>query len=141
MAPFAAEAPDLVDVELGQHRGHSPEANDLSWPAAAPRHLGGALGHGLPPAQQGHRSLRQVAPIGHLPLVVGLDHHRGDQALDGGVVGEDPDHVGAALDLSMEALERVGRPDLAPVDSGKAVKASRSSLASLSMVATSGNWP
>ncbi len=50
---------------------------------------------------------------------MGLDDHRGDQALDGLVVREDPDHVGAALDLPVDALERVGRPDLPPVDLGE----------------------
>ena len=31
------------------------------------------------------------------------------------VVGEDADDVGAAADLAVEALQRVGRPELAPV--------------------------
>ena len=35
-----------------------------------------------------------------------------DQAL---IVGEDPDDVGAAADLAVEALERVRGPQLAPV--------------------------
>ena len=38
-----------------------------------------------------------------------------DQAGDRGVVREDADHVGAALDLLVEPLERFGAPDLAPV--------------------------
>ena len=50
---------------------------------------------------------------------MGFDHHGGDQAFDRRVVGEDPDHIGATLDLSMEAFEGVGRPDLAPVRFGK----------------------
>ena len=33
---------------------------------------------------------------------------RADEADDGRVVGEDPDHVGAALDLAVEALDGVG---------------------------------
>jgi hypothetical protein len=47
--------------------------------------------------------------------VVLLDgQHRG-QADQASVVGEDPDDVGAPADLAVEALERVGRADLAPV--------------------------
>ena len=56
----------------------------------------------------------------------------------GGVVGEDPDDVGAALDLTVQALEGLVDQTLRQCDSGKAQKASRSSLASSSMVATSG---
>ena len=47
--------------------------------------------------------------------VVLLDRqHRGqaDQTL---VVGEDPDDVGPPADLTVEALERIGRAQLAPV--------------------------
>ncbi len=67
-----------------------------------------------------HGSLGQVAPLGDLPLVVGLEQHRPGQAGDGRLVGEDADHVGAALDLAVEALQRVGGPDLAPVGLGEA---------------------
>ena len=38
--------------------------------------------------------------VGDLPLVVGFDGDARCQAQQGGVVGEDPDDVGAALDLS-----------------------------------------
>lgn len=73
------------------------------------------------------------------PFVVGLEDDGGDEPGDGGVVGEDPDDVGAALDLAVDALERVGRPDLAPVGLREpGVKARRSSVASLSMAAMSG---
>jgi len=47
--------------------------------------------------------------------VVGFDGQHRDQADEGGVVGEDADDVGAAADLAVEALERVGRAQLAPV--------------------------
>ena len=42
-----------------------------------------------------------------------------DQAHHRRGVGKDADHVGAAFDLLVEPLERVVRPDLAPVRSGK----------------------
>ena len=37
-------------------------------------------------------------------------------------IGKDPDHAAAALDLFVETLERIGTPDLAPVDSGERTK-------------------
>jgi hypothetical protein len=64
----------------------------------------------------------------------------GGQAGDGGLVGEDAHDVGAALELLVEPLQWVRRPDLAPVSNREAAKANRSSLESLSMVATWGNW-
>lgn len=51
---------------------------------------GGELGHGV---------FGEVGAVGDLPLVVGLEEDGADQAQDGGVVGEDPDDVGAPLDL------------------------------------------
>ena len=62
----------------------------------------------------GERLGAQVASC-DLPLVVLLGQDGADQADDGVVVGEDADHVGAALDLAVEAFERVVGPDLAPV--------------------------
>jgi hypothetical protein len=39
---------------------------------------------------------------------VGLPEQQGsDEPDDGGLVGKDADHVGAALDLAVEALDRV----------------------------------
>ena len=49
------------------------------------------------------------------PLVVLLEQDGADEADDGGLVGEDADDLGAALDLAVEALERVGRVQLGPV--------------------------
>jgi hypothetical protein len=42
-----------------------------------------------------------------LPLVIGLHEHRSDQARDALLVGEDADHVGPALDLLVQSLERI----------------------------------
>jgi hypothetical protein len=42
--------------------------------------------------------------LGDLPRVVGLGDDGGDEAEDGGVVGEDPDDAGTALDLGVEAF-------------------------------------
>ena len=44
-----------------------------------------------------------------------LDQGGADQAHDGGVVREDAHHVGAPLDLLVDALQRVGRVDLRAV--------------------------
>ena len=48
------------------------------------------------------------------PLVVLLGQDRADEADHGLTVREDPDDVGSAADLAVEALLRVVRPDLAP---------------------------
>jgi peroxiredoxin len=50
---------------------------------------------------------------------VDLDQHGANQADDGGVVGEDPDDVGAAFDLLVDPLQGVGGGDLGPVASGE----------------------
>ena len=57
----------------------------------------------------------EVAPVAVLPFVVSFDQHAAGEPQQGGGVGEDPDDVGAALDLAVEPLEGVGRPDLVPV--------------------------
>ena len=64
--------------------------------------------------QDGERLGAEVAAC-DLPLVVLLGEDGADQADDGVAVREDPDHVGAALDLLVEPLERVVGPDLTPV--------------------------
>src|SRR4051812_50218041 len=48
------------------------------------------------------------------PFVVLLGQDSADQADDGGPVGEDADHVGAAADLAVEPFVGVVGPDLAP---------------------------
>jgi len=47
--------------------------------------------------------------------VVLLDRQHRDQPDQGGVVGEDADDVGAAADLAVKPLQRVGRAELAAV--------------------------
>ena len=49
------------------------------------------------------------------PLVVLLEEDGADEAGDGGLVGEDADDLGAALDLAVEPFERVGGVKLRPV--------------------------
>jgi hypothetical protein len=55
--------------------------------------------------QFGHGGFGQVAAVADLPLFVGLDEHGADETGDGLRVGEDPDHVGSALDLTVEPLD------------------------------------
>jgi hypothetical protein len=55
------------------------------------------------------------APDLELPVLVLLQQHRSHQACNGGIVGEDPDDAGAALDFLVDPLEQVGAPDLSPV--------------------------
>src|SRR3954447_26276448 len=64
--------------------------------------------------ESGHRLLADVAAPDQ-PLVVGLDGEHRDEPDQAGVVGEDADDVGAAGDLAVEALERIGGADLGPV--------------------------
>ena len=56
------------------------------------------------------------------PFVVLLDQQRAGEPDRAGVVGEDPDDVGAAADLAVDALQRVGRAELGPVRGGEAVE-------------------
>ena len=63
----------------------------------------------------GHGFLEQVAVFGDLPLVVGLDQHAGRQAQQRGRAGEDPDDIGSTFDFPVQPLQRIGRPDLAPM--------------------------
>ena len=42
-----------------------------------------------------------------LPLVIEFEQHGTDEADDRGLVGEDADDIGAALDLLVDALDRV----------------------------------
>ena len=65
------------------------------------------LGVGGRRRQLGHGLELHVAVL-QLPLVVLLQQHGADQADDRGLVGEDADDVGPALDLLVQALQRVG---------------------------------
>jgi len=57
------------------------------------------------------------------PLIVLLDQHRAGEADQRGVVGEDADDVGAPADLAVDALQRVGAPELGPVLARQRVEA------------------
>jgi hypothetical protein len=45
--------------------------------------------------------------MAHGPFVVSLEQDRSDLAGDGGLVGEDADQLGSALDLAREPLELI----------------------------------
>ncbi len=53
------------------------------------------------------------------PLVVLFGQHSSDEADDGSAVGEEPDDIGSAPSLSLEALAGLFGPDLAPDVPGK----------------------
>jgi len=78
--------------------------HELGW-----CHLLGGLG------EQGHGAFGEVAAVADLPLVMGFDQHRAGQPQQRLRVGEHPDNVGAALDLLVQSLQRVRRPDLLPM--------------------------
>jgi hypothetical protein len=54
--------------------------------------------------------------------VVGFDAEHAGEADQAAVVGEDADDVGASSDLAVEALEGIGRSELAPVVSWERVE-------------------
>ncbi len=53
------------------------------------------------------------------PLVGLLEEDGADEPNHGGLVGKDPDHVGAALDLAVETLDRVCGMQLGAVSGGE----------------------
>jgi hypothetical protein len=80
--------------------------------------LGDLLGVRLVDQDELEGFLGEVA-AGDEPFVVLLDQEGTGQPQQGGVVGEDPDHVGAPADLAVDPLQRVGswyeRPWMPPV--------------------------
>ena len=56
------------------------------------------------------------------PVLVGLDRQRPHQTQATLGIGEDPHHLGAALDLLVEALQHVGRFQMLMVLARQAVK-------------------
>ena len=61
----------------------------------------------------------QVAGSLNDPFVVPFEQDRADETDDGRLVGEDADSISASLDLSVEALDGVGRVQLCPVRGGE----------------------
>lgn len=57
-----------------------------------------------------------MAPV-QAPLIISFEHHGGNQAHDGGVIGEDADNVGATLNFRIQPLQRVAGVDLHPMGS------------------------
>jgi len=51
-----------------------------------------------------HRLLLEVAPLGNRPLLMLLEHDRGDEPQDGSSVREDAHHIRAPADLLVQAL-------------------------------------
>jgi len=67
-------------------------------------------------------------PLGNRPLLMLLEHDRGDERQDGSVVRERPDCVGAPADLVVHPLERVRGPDRSPVALSEALEKVRDLL-------------
>ncbi len=76
----------------------------------------GIIAHRSDPRQ------RHVARALDGPFVVLLDQDRADETNDGVFVGKVADDVGAVLDLTVDALDGVGRTDLVPMLLGKVEK-------------------
>src|SRR5215212_4505739 len=66
-------------------------------------------------AEYGHGAFGEIAAIGDLPFIVHVGQDGADKSDYGGLFGEDADHAGAAFDLLVDPLERVGRPHFGPV--------------------------
>ena len=62
-----------------------------------------------------HRLVSGLASVTGHPLIVHVDQDCADEPDHRCGIGEDPDHAPATLDLLVDPLKRVGRPDLAPV--------------------------
>jgi hypothetical protein len=70
-------------------------------------------------ADGGDAFQRDVASALDGPFVVLFEQDSADEACDGRFVGEDADNLGAALDLAIEAFQRIGGVELYPVLAGK----------------------
>ena len=68
---------------------------------------------------QGSQAFQLHVATVELPLVVLLQQQRADQPHDGRLVGKDTHDLGAALDLRVEPLQRIGAVDLRPMGLGK----------------------
>jgi hypothetical protein len=60
----------------------------------------------------GHGAVGEVVAIVGDPFVLAFDDDRGYETWERGVVGEARDDLGAALDVFVDAFDRVRRPDL-----------------------------
>ena len=74
---------------------------------------GGSIAHGADGLQ------RHVARALGSPFIGLLEEQRADEPDSGCFVRKDADDIGAALDLAVEALDRVGAVQLGPVFPGK----------------------
>jgi hypothetical protein len=53
----------------------------------------------------GHGAFGEVAAVGDLPFVVGVDEDGADESDDGGFVGEDADDAGSAFDFFVNTFD------------------------------------
>ena len=79
-----------------------------------------------------------VAAFGGDHLVVDLDEQCADEADDGGLVGDDPDDIGASLEFTVEAFDGLFDQILDQCAGGNPVYASRSASMASSRSATPG---
>jgi hypothetical protein len=113
---FAALSPDVLDIKLGEDDGHSQRATTSASRGSAFRGSVGGLGvcRLVGAVELGHRGLRQIATLGHLSLVMGLDHEYDHQSFDRPGVRERPTTWVRRL-IYRWRRSRVRRPHLAPV--------------------------
>ena len=80
-----------------------------------------------------------AAPLNR-PFIVLFEQQRANEARDRVLVGEDADHIGAPLDLTVEPFDRIDGMDFRPVIFGKPMKASTSVSASSMKAASFGTF-
>ena len=69
-----------------------------------------------------HGLQTEVAAISSLPLVIDLDQDRACQTKDRRLIRKHTDHIRSALDLLVEAFQRIGRIDAGPMLLGSTSK-------------------
>src|SRR5262245_1774434 len=97
----------------GRHRGAldawSPDEAQPPSPITTQRSYCPQIAHRHSHCFQAH------VTAGHGPFIVLLEQDGADEADDGVLVGENTCDIGAALDLAIETLERIGRANLTPM--------------------------
>lgn len=83
---------------------------------------------------------RHVAGALYGPFVILLQKDGADQSGDRRFVGEDPDHIGPALDLSVDALQRMSSATWRDERSGKSYRQARRSRPRPSSLPASALW-
>lgn len=120
-APASALAPGRVEEDFGGlgsclKAWCSFRGSNLGHPLGPGRSgYQGRQADGVTIADRGDAFQRHVSGPLDGPFVVLFEQNSSDKPLDGGFVGEDADDICPALDLAVDAFERIGRMSLGPM--------------------------